>query len=179
VFAHLFLLPLQLLNWPQLRGFITARRFITARGRQIDGLLLLGHDAGDGARAGAELLLPAVESTGARTAAERFSWRVLASGARTAVERFSWRALASGAPTAVERFFFSRRASASGTGSAADKNLSYASRFCRRACSERFRLSSGDPIEGGSGGLGVWWWEQRVGGVADRARKTKGCGGLI
>jgi hypothetical protein len=47
------------------------------------------------------------------------------------VERFSWRALASGARTVVERFIISRRAPSSGTGSAADKNLPYASRFCR------------------------------------------------
>jgi hypothetical protein len=85
---------------------------------------------------------------------ERSVAAVESTGARTAAERFSWRALASDAQTAVERFFFSRRAPASGTGSAADENLPYASRFCRRACSERFRLSSGDPIEGGSGGLG-------------------------
>jgi hypothetical protein len=96
----------------------------------------------------------AVESTGVHTAAERFSWRALASGARTVVERFSWRALASGVWTAVERFFFSQCAPASETGSAADENLLYTSRFYRRACSERFRLSFGDPIEGGSGGLG-------------------------
>jgi hypothetical protein len=47
-----------------------------------------------------------------------------------AAERFCWRALASGARTVVERFFLSRRAPASGTGSAADENLLYASRFC-------------------------------------------------
>jgi hypothetical protein len=55
VLAHLLLLPLQLLNWPQLRGFITAR------GHQIDGLLLLGHDARVGARA--ELVLLAFASS--------------------------------------------------------------------------------------------------------------------
>jgi hypothetical protein len=59
--AHLLLLPFQLLDWPQPRGFITGRfinlrRHPTARGHQINGLLLLGHDAG----VGAELLLPAL-----------------------------------------------------------------------------------------------------------------------
>jgi hypothetical protein len=73
---------------------------------------------------------------------------VLASGVRTA-ELFSPRALDSGARTAES---FSRRALVTGAGSAAEQNLPKASRSCRRACFERFRLSSSDRIEGGSDG---------------------------
>jgi hypothetical protein len=82
------------------------------------------------------------------SAAKEIPRPTLASGTRTA-ERFSRRALASGARTAE---CFSRCALVAGAGSTAEQNLPKTSRSCRRACSECFQLSSGDRIEGGSGG---------------------------
>jgi hypothetical protein len=89
-----------------------------------------------------------LQALSARSLAER-SQRALASGAVSAAEGI---ALASGLRLAEEGI--RRIALALGTSSPVEQNLPRASRFCRRAFSERLRLSSSDLI-GGSGGSGV------------------------
>jgi hypothetical protein len=84
----------------------------------------------------------------------------LASGLRLAEEGIRRIELASGLRLAEEGIH--RIALALGASSPAEQNLPGASHTCRRACSERLRLSSSDLI-GGSGRSGVRRREETAG----------------
>jgi hypothetical protein len=130
--------------------------------------LLLGCDAGAGAGADPRDL----QALSTRSLAEQ-SRRALASGAVSAAEGI---ALASGLGLAEEGIRRIALASclrlagegirwitlALGASSPTEQNLPRASRSCRRACSERLRLSSSDLIRG-SGGSGVRRREETTG----------------
>jgi hypothetical protein len=55
----------------------------------------------------------------------------------------------------------------------AEQNLPKASCSCRRACSECFRLSSGDRIEGGSGGSKLGCGGSSEVGVRQKKRRVE------